>query len=117
MIAFQNDLVGKKAVKIRISAGSTKRVCDDAHVANQIVAAFAYCTSSCSTRSFSCQGKTWFVGVCGRGREITVGAGICQCNAELTIRPCIANPNWGGAGGSCSQSSTKLRIDVVLTDN
>ena len=117
MRAFQNSLAGKTAVAIEISAGSTTRLCNDTHVANQIVAAFSTCTSSCSTRSFSCEGKTWYVGTCGSGGEITVGRRICDCGEEVTIRPCINNQNWGGAGSTCGQSSMKLGIDVFVTGN
>ena len=69
------------------------------------------------TTKFSCQGKTWYVGTCGEGGEINVDTSICSCGGDVTIRPCIGNHNWGGVGGTCGQSSMKLRIDVFFTGN
>ena len=131
MIEFQNYLADKKAKAIEIStirelahsSGLRKRVCNDASVANEIVAAFSSCTSSSSTKRFSCQGKTWLVGFCGGGVEISVGSNdICGCSNELTIRPCVGDKTlmrtWGGGGSgamsTCYNLSMKLRIDVFL---
>ena len=122
-LAFQNDLVAKTAVSIEISAGSTKRQCNDAHVANQIVAAFSTCTPQSTELGFSCQGTTWHVGGCGLSAEISAGnvGDICDCgnHRDVAIRPCINNNNWGGNStyGTCGANSMKLRIDVLLTGN
>ena len=115
---FQNRLSGKTVNRIEISAGSTKVTCDDATKANQIASSFSRCTHSCSTESFSCQGSTWYVGNCGSGGEISVGTyGNCECSNRVTIRPCINNQNWGGAGGTCGQSSMTLELDVSVQEN
>ena len=116
MTAFQNSLVGRGATAITIIAGSTSYSCTDATIAKSITDAFATCTTNtCSRQVFSCQGKNFRVGPCGAGGEISVSNGICSCSGSLTIRPCINNDNWGGAGPStCSQSSQTLSIIVKV---
>ena len=114
MQTFQNSLIGKQATSVTVEAGSSTDTCSTAAVANQIIQKFATCTSSCTSQSFSCDGETWWVGICGGG-EISVGTGgICRCSSQLTIRPCIGNSNWGGGSGkACGASSQTLSIKVI----
>ena len=129
---FQKTLNGYVAVAIKVSAGCTNRVCNDATIANQIVAAFSNCTSNlhvnCQRKTFHCQGNAWKVGPCSladSSGEIAIGkSGVsdlwhCQCLMnDVTVRPCSHSQAWGGVGNfSCRSPSTKLRIDVTLQGN
>ncbi len=76
---------------------------------------------------FTCDGRTWSIGGCGAGIELSVNTfelnntseGICRCldNPNLgTVRPCInvGNPNWGGMnGGTCSSSNPSQTLEVI----
>ncbi|MDD5223979.1 MAG: lamin tail domain-containing protein [bacterium] len=69
-----------------------------------------------------CDGRTWFTGYCsngtwGPGYEVTastIGYTNCAClssSQAYTVRPCIANNNWGGAGtNTCSAPSQTLTV-------
>ena len=100
---------------IEIAAGSTVRSCSDSNIAREIVSAFSLChDGNCQSQTFSCDGNEWKVGICGDA-EIKVGSGgTCSCgNADIIIRPCVSNGNWGGEGGGCGQD-TYLRITVWI---
>ena len=109
MLAFQEKLVNKNAESITIVAGDTRYTCNDRSVAQPISDAFAVCTtSSCLRERFNCNGETWRVGQCGGNGEITVGgSGVCECDGQATIRPCIGSSNWGGNGGTTCNAGTQ----------
>src|SRR5690606_8741599 len=47
--------------------------------------------------STMCNGRTWSVGTCGSGIELSAQGVVCQCtNPGYISRPCIGNSNWGG---------------------
>ena len=62
--------------------------------------------------AFSCNGRMWRIGRCGKGMSIAVGStGDCSCTSNAwTVRPAIGNYNWGGVGKECSASSQKLTV-------
>ena len=118
MMDYQKSLVGQSITSIKISAGSTSRICSDSYVANKIVSWFSKCRNKyCNDRkTFYCQGYKWGVGNCGDGGEIMVGdTTVCSCSIkhDVIIRPCIGNDNWGGTYDGCGRYTTKLRIVVT----
>ena len=59
-----------------------------------------------------CDGKTWYVGICGAGMSIAVGTSHdCSCSTSAwTVRPGIGNSNWGGVGAECRAQSQTLTV-------
>jgi len=116
MREFRRSLVGFRATGVVVSAGSTSIKCLDTTIAKQIVDRFSSISTSKST--FICNGKSWSVGTCGGGTEISVSVGgqgnICSCSGNtVVIRPCINNINFGGLGSkACNSPATTLRITV-----
>lgn len=55
-------------------------------------------------------GRSWAVGLCGSGYELTVTGSICVCNTGYTLRPCIANLNYGGINGATCSGATQTMI-------
>jgi len=116
MKEFRRGLVGFETTAVAVSAGSTYIKCSNATIAKQITDMFS--SSSISNSWFSCHGKSWSVGNCGGGAEITVKSGgkgnICLCRSfqSLAIRPCVGNENWGGPGDGCEPDTTTLSITV-----
>jgi len=58
-----------------------------------------------------CDGRTWVAGGCGD--EISAGSErTCQCKENAhTVRPCLGNQNWGGAGtGTCGAAAQTLEV-------
>lgn len=64
------------------------------------------------TATHVCDGKTWHVGMCGKGMSIAVGtSGDCSCGSRAwTVRPGIGNSNWGGVGNECRAHSQTLTV-------
>jgi cysteine-rich repeat protein len=64
--------------------------------------------------SIMCNGRTWTVGTCGAGIELSAQSPVCSCTQPAyTIRPCInnANPNWGGVNTTnCSAPSQTMEV-------
>lgn len=64
--------------------------------------------------SWSCDGRTWMVGICGAGLELSAAGSICQCpTSNYIIRPCIGNgnPNWGGVNSAtCNAPSQTINV-------
>ena len=57
-------------------------------------------------------GRSWAVGGCGGGREITATGAICQCNTGHTVRPCIGNSNWGAVNAyTCGAATQTLVVE------
>ena len=57
-------------------------------------------------------GRSWAVGACGGGREITATGSICSCNTGWTVRPCIGNLNWGAVNAyTCSAATQTLVVE------
>jgi len=116
MNEFRLGLVGFETTAVTVSAGTTYIKCSNATIAKQITD--MYSSSSISESHFSCDGKSWSIGVCGEGASIAVksvgNANHCTCSSQdLAIRPCIGNNNWGGIGPRvCSSVSTTLSITV-----
>jgi len=113
MEGFQETLVGLQTRSIVVSAGSTSYSCTNAVLAKKITDAFS---NPGSEVDFFCDGSEWNVGKCGKGGEIAIGnhteKQVCRCDPDLSIRPCIDNDNWGGAGGACSQDTITLSVVV-----
>ena len=57
-------------------------------------------------------GRSWMVGVCGGGYELSAGGSICACTtADYLLRPCIGNSNYGGANSNtCSGPSQTMTV-------
>jgi cysteine-rich repeat protein len=64
--------------------------------------------------SVMCNGRTWGVGNCGSGVELSAQTGICSCTSPAyTSRPCIGanNPNWGGINSAtCNGPSQTIEV-------
>jgi hypothetical protein len=60
-----------------------------------------------------CNGRTWTVGTCGSGIELSANTN-CQCvTPGYTARPCIGqgNDNWGGVNtATCSAPSQTIEV-------
>ena len=55
-------------------------------------------------------GRSWAVGVCGSGYELTVTGSTCYCNTGYTLRPCIGNTNYGGINGATCSAATQTMM-------
>ncbi len=58
----------------------------------------------------ACGGRTWAVGTCGSGIELTATGPVCQCQTPgYTHRPCIGqlNSNWGGVNTTTCTAPTQ----------
>ena len=55
-------------------------------------------------------GRSWAVGVCGGGYEVSANGGVCTCTTGYGIRPCIGNSNFGGINGATCSASTQTII-------
>ncbi len=65
--------------------------------------------------SWTSGGRTWSVGSCGSGLELTASGSVCQCpDPGYTVRPQIANANWGGINTATCNASTQT-LTVVFT--
>jgi len=64
-----------------------------------------------SSGSWSCDGRTWYVGSCG-GWALSVQMSVCSCTSPAySVRPCINNPNWGGINtATCSAPAQTMTI-------
>ena len=57
-------------------------------------------------------GRSWAVGACGSGMELSANGAVCWCNTGYIVRPCINNLNWGGANtATCSGPSQTLTVE------
>ena len=57
-------------------------------------------------------GRSWAVGACGGGRELSAAGTVCWCNTGYIVRPCIGNSNWGGANtATCGGSSQTMTVE------
>ncbi len=91
---------------ITISGPSGTATCNGA-TANQLCHALA----TGQTVSLACNARTWNVGTCGNGVELSTNS-TCICdNPGFSVRPCIGNQNWGGANtATCSAQSQTLTV-------
>ena len=55
-------------------------------------------------------GRSWAVGLCGSGRELSASGAVCSCTTGYTVRPCIGNSNWGGVNTATCGGSTQTMI-------
>jgi hypothetical protein len=111
--AFRASLVGTYSV-VTISGSA-----DPAGVSCSGAAADTLCQALRTTSgsapdgqtvvSVDCDGRTWSVGLCGAPDSVELSAkplgdaSVCVCGTAHTARPCLGNPNWGGAGtNTCS---------------
>ena len=79
---------------------------------NNIINLFKEETHFSDEASYVCDGKTWYVGMCG-GMAIAVGsddACSCRTSGVWTVRPGIGNANWGGVGQECDAPSQTLTV-------
>lgn len=63
--------------------------------------------------SVYCNGRTWSVGNCGYGTEITSDGSTCSCTYSVghLVRPCGSYYNWGGAGtATCSYAPSQAMM-------
>lgn len=61
----------------------------------------------------SSNGRSWKVGPCGSGYELSANGDTCQCSAGYILRPCIgsSNANWGGINGvTCSAATQTITL-------
>jgi hypothetical protein len=52
-------------------------------------------------------GRSWAVGSCGSGYELSANGVVCYCSTGYDLRPCIGNSNWGGINGNTCGASTQ----------
>lgn len=107
-------------------------VCDTQAEVDLIAAAMASHVSGSPGVVVVCNGEDWLihdacVTACpdGVSRTITINSDAfvvndaCQCDDspdDFSMRPCITNQNWGGAGGqTCSGPSLTLTVSATLT--
>jgi hypothetical protein len=106
---FRSRLDGDfTSVMLSGSANGVGTSCNDPGIATQICNAMEAGTSL----SVSCGGNTWNVGSCG-GTAVAVNSAVCACPASgaQIVRPCIANPNWGGMGtATCGGPTQRLEV-------
>jgi len=64
-------------------------------------------------------GRTWAVGTCGLGMELSASNSVCNCTTPgYIVRPQIANTNWGGINGAtCDAGSQTLTVVFVAGNN
>ena len=56
-------------------------------------------------------GRSWAVGACGSGNELSANGAVCYCSTGYDLRPCIGNYNWGGINGvTCSASTQTMAV-------
>ena len=57
-------------------------------------------------------GRSWAVGACGGGSELSANGAVCQCATGYVFRPCIGNLNWGGVNGAtCSAATQTITVE------
>ena len=119
---FLSDIRGKLTTSIEIGAGRSYFLCNDSTKAKDIMDAFSACSRKCTTKSFLCNERTWYLGNWGSGAEIsidsanTVYQGAGSCDGAIAIRPCIGHKNWGGEGPkTCGQESQTLQVVAKYT--
>jgi hypothetical protein len=54
--------------------------------------------------------RSWAVGACGSGNELSANGAVCSCSTGYDIRPCIGNYNWGGINGVTCSAATQTMI-------
>jgi hypothetical protein len=57
--------------------------------------------------------RSWAVGSCGGGYELSASGSVCYCVTGYNVRPCIGNYNWGGINGATCLAGTQT-ITVVF---
>ena len=87
-------------------------------VSDQTVAtAIANALYSGSPGSWITGGRTWAVGNCGSGLELSATGSVCACpNPGYIVRPHIANTNWGGVNSATCSAGTQT-MTVIITSN
>ncbi|HNY01973.1 MAG TPA: hypothetical protein PKG48_05275 [Bacteroidales bacterium] len=61
-------------------------------------------------------GRTWKVGVCGSGLELSASGGICDCpNPNYIMRPQIGNANWGGINTATCEAPSQTMTVIFTT--
>jgi hypothetical protein len=54
--------------------------------------------------------RSWGVGLCGGGYELTVTGFVCSCTTGYVVRPCIGNTNYGGINGATCSGLTQTMM-------
>lgn len=55
--------------------------------------------------------RSWAVGSCGGGYELSASGSVCACVTGYNVRPCIGNSNYGGINGAtCSAPSQTIIV-------
>jgi hypothetical protein len=57
--------------------------------------------------------RSWAVGSCGSGYELSASGAVCFCVTGYNIRPCIGNSNYGGINGVTCSAPTQI-ITVIF---
>lgn len=97
------------SLNIRGSLDSVGVTITDPTVIGAIAAALRTSTAYGPVTS---NGRSWAVGGCGPGMELSATGTVCWCNTGYIVRPCIGNLNWGGVNGAtCSASSQTLIVE------
>jgi len=55
-------------------------------------------------------GRSWAVGSCGGGYELSANGAVCSCTTGYDVRPCIGNANYGGINGATCTGVTQTMI-------
>jgi hypothetical protein len=54
--------------------------------------------------------RSWAVGGCGGGSELSASGSVCYCVTGYNVRPCIGNSNYGGINGATCSAGTQTLI-------
>lgn len=58
--------------------------------------------------------RSWAVGACGSGYELSATGAVCICVTGYIARPCIGNANFGGINGStCTAPSQTITVTFL----
>ena len=56
-------------------------------------------------------GRSWAVGLCGSGYELSSNGAVCSCATGYTVRPCRGTSSWGGINGaSCTATTQNMTV-------
>jgi hypothetical protein len=103
------DGVGCSIIEISGTYDTTGVACTDPVTVEEIADALRTGTAD----SWTCDGRTWRTGTCGRGIELSAAGSICSCpNPEYVVRPCIETTvNWGGVNtATCSGPDQTMTV-------
>jgi hypothetical protein len=104
------DATGCSGLTMKGSFDTTGVSCTDPTVVQAIATALRTAASG----SWTCDGRSWRTGPCGRGTELSAEGSICACPSPgYIMRPCIETTvNWGGVNtATCSAPTQTMTLE------